>query len=404
MKIIHTADWHLGQVLYGVDRLPAQTQALHRLAEIVSAEHPDALVVSGDVFHVNPPSASAFTAFNEAVVELHQAWPTMRIVITAGNHDSPARHEQYSAPWATLGVTTIGYAPSAAYNGPEAYERMIVDANGRGWIIAIPHVNHLGGSVPCELMQQLLDMVQARNGEGRPVVMMAHLALRGSDLAGHDASMIGGLDNDEVGKVPVGADYLALGHLHHEQFVANPGGHCTVRYAGSLTAVSFDEDFAHSVSVVTIDAHGSHPSVKTIDIETTQPLVTIGSRKGLTPDEAQQALVDALTDNDNPLTPGSLVRLNVRLEANEYLPAGYEDAVTKLVLDAGHLLCHINIVRNATWQQIAAAETATAQELRKIAPIELARAYTSHKQIEFTDEMAELFSQIVDQVSNPREN
>ena len=58
MRIIHTSDWHLGHVLYGYDRSREQRDMLGQIEEIVGKEKPDALVVSGDVYHTGQPSAA----------------------------------------------------------------------------------------------------------------------------------------------------------------------------------------------------------------------------------------------------------------------------------------------------------------------------------------------------------
>lgn len=54
-KIIHTSDWHLGQNFYGYDRSEEQSDFLRQLADIVRKHTPDALLVSGDIFHVAAP-------------------------------------------------------------------------------------------------------------------------------------------------------------------------------------------------------------------------------------------------------------------------------------------------------------------------------------------------------------
>ena len=51
MKILHTSDWHLGQQLFEYDRSEEQQDFLRQLCHWVATEQPDALIVSGDVFH-----------------------------------------------------------------------------------------------------------------------------------------------------------------------------------------------------------------------------------------------------------------------------------------------------------------------------------------------------------------
>ena len=51
MKILHTSDWHLGHTLYNYDRSHEQQAFLQQLTRIVAEEMPDAMVVSGDIYH-----------------------------------------------------------------------------------------------------------------------------------------------------------------------------------------------------------------------------------------------------------------------------------------------------------------------------------------------------------------
>lgn len=81
MKIIHTSDWHLGQQLFDYDRSEEQRDFLRQLRDRVAAEQPDALLVSGDVFHYCSPSASAQRLYTDALVALHETCPSMQIVI-----------------------------------------------------------------------------------------------------------------------------------------------------------------------------------------------------------------------------------------------------------------------------------------------------------------------------------
>ena len=93
MKILHTSDWHLGQVFYGYDRREEQQAFLEALAEVVGRERPDVMIVSGDVFHNSTPSAQAKRMYVEGMMRIHEACPTMTVVVIAGNHDSPSRRD-----------------------------------------------------------------------------------------------------------------------------------------------------------------------------------------------------------------------------------------------------------------------------------------------------------------------
>ena len=99
MKILHTSDWHLGQVFYKYDRSAEQHDFLAQLAAIVKREQPDAMVVSGDVYDTGAPSAATVKMFTDGMLAIHKACPAMTIVVTAGNHDSPSRIESEQSLW-----------------------------------------------------------------------------------------------------------------------------------------------------------------------------------------------------------------------------------------------------------------------------------------------------------------
>ena len=91
LKIIHTADWHLGQSFFGYDRQPEHTAFLKWLAETVADRQIDVLLIAGDVFDVANPSASAQRQFYHFLKEINLANPGLQVVVVAGNHDSAER-------------------------------------------------------------------------------------------------------------------------------------------------------------------------------------------------------------------------------------------------------------------------------------------------------------------------
>ncbi|MDE6652840.1 MAG: exonuclease SbcCD subunit D [Muribaculaceae bacterium] len=249
MKILHTSDWHLGHTLYNYDRTEEQRAMLDEITDVVRERKPDVFVLSGDVYHTSQPSAAVQKLFTEALVGIRDANPGMTIVVTAGNHDSGSKHEVFRTPWRALGVHAIGRLDK------ENIDDHIVEVAGKGYVVAVPYCNEK--SIPEDFFQKLLDEVKQRNTEGRPVVLTAHTTVKGCDFSGHENAsdyMVGGIDSMEVSQFGSGYDYLALGHIHHEQYVHT--GHHNVRYSGSPMAVSFDENFKHSVSVVEIGKHG----------------------------------------------------------------------------------------------------------------------------------------------------
>ena len=276
MKILHTSDWHLGHTLYNYDRSREQQAFLKQLTRIVAEEMPDAMVVSGDIYHYSTPSASTQKMYTDGMLEIHRACPEMTIVVTAGNHDSSSKLEIDSSLWNHFGVKVVG---NIERNQEEVnLEKHIVEVRNdrgilKGYIIAIPHVYPqnfpiLDTETPREerqarFFQALQDEVEKMNAERLPVVLMAHLSIEGSDQTGHDDT-VGGIEYVPISAMGGGYDYLALGHIHCPQNIKG-SRHCA-RYCGTPLPVSFDEAYPHSVSIVEIQREKA-PQIKTIEID-----------------------------------------------------------------------------------------------------------------------------------------
>lgn len=268
MKIIHTADLHLGQVLYqNYEREDEHEHFFNQLMKWCREERPDALVVSGDIFDIQQPSASTKRFFNERFVKLAKENPEMTIVIAAGNHDSASRIQADSPVWNAAGVRMVGTAPSVgAMEAEDGWQDKYIVRLDNGFIVMLPH---MVGERPA-VIQSILDKVMAENADGKPVVMMAHAAITGTDMQGHGE--IGKMRTQGIDSMGSGWDYLALGHIHKpqtlghpedalkEEAVTYPSG--VARYCGSALHVSCDETYPHSVSVVEIPAHGDDVTIR----------------------------------------------------------------------------------------------------------------------------------------------
>ena len=374
MKILHTSDWHLGHTLYTYDRTEEQRDMLLQLQEIVRQQQPDLFLLSGDVYHTSQPSAAVQTMFANALVAMHDACPTMTMVITAGNHDSGSKHDIFRLPWRALHVYTIGNIVE------QKAEDQIIEVPGKGFVIAMPYVYER--NLPQGYYQQLLDLTAERNKDGLPVVMMAHATLLGCDFAGHENASektVGGIESYELAAFGNGYDYLALGHIHHSQFVH--GGEHRIRYSGSPLAVSFDECYTHSVSLVEIGGHGDDPVVQEVEIKPLRPLVTLPAQGYCTWAEARQLLAEF------PDTIDVYIRLNV--EVDDFLPVEAHAEAKQLTISKLCRFCLIHSHRVATEQR--ETQVLSMEEFKAESPLALAERYAHDKDVEFDKELRERF-------------
>ena len=386
-KIIHTSDWHLGQNFYGYDRSEEQADFLSQLVDIVRQHQPDALLVSGDIFHTAAPSSAAVTLYVNAMLDIHNACPKMAIVVIAGNHDSASRLQCDSRLWELAGVRVLGGIARDS-EGLADLDRHIIHVKDKGIVAAVPFAypasfpmvndEHVGSDQRQPVyFQSLLDHVNAQNPAQLPVVLMAHLAVNGSDFTGHEVGM---MECVEVGVLGNGYDYAALGHIHRPQDVSE-----RARYCGTPLAVSFDEQCEHSVSIVEIDAHGSMPRVTTERIENIKPLRTIPAGPPVDFEAALEQLQVLVPDER------AYVRLNVLVD--RYLPNGAQERAALAVADKQCRFCEIK--KTAIVEVSHAVRQMTMEEFNHKHPIEVAQQFYLEKyQREMTDEEKEMFNYV----------
>lgn len=387
MKILHTSDWHLGHVLYNYDRTEEQRDMLEQMVNIVEDRKPDVFLLCGDVYHTSQPSAAVQTMLQDTLVRLLQAYPQMVIVMTAGNHDSGTRHEIFRTPWQMLGVHAIGQLDR---ENPDDH---IIELPGKGYVVAVPYVNER--NIPEGFFQQLLDRVDEKNTEELPVVMTAHTTVKGCDFMGHEHATeytVGGIDALDLRTMGEGYDYLALGHIHHEQFVHS--GRHNVRYCGTPLSVSFDEAFDHSVSWVEIEKHGEAPVVEKIEIANPHPLVTLPVHGMATWKEAK-ALLGKFPD-DIP----AYIRLNV--EIDDFLPVEAHAEAAALTEGKRCRFCYIHAKRKSVGQ--SETKILTVQEFQSERPVEIAKRYAEYEGIVFDEEMRVMFDEAMNLVAKDTMN
>ena len=391
MKVLHTSDWHLGHTLYGYDRNEEQQAMLDQMCEVVKSEQPDVMVVSGDVYDTSQPSAAVQKMFSEGMLRIHLASPEMKIVVTAGNHDSGSKHVVNQKVWHCFGVEMIG---SVAHDEAK-WEDYIIKVGNKGYVIAVPYVYER--NLPKGFFQTLLDKVAERNAENLPVVMMAHLTVSGSNFSGHeqaDERIVGGIESCQLEDLGSGYDYLALGHIHKEQFIK--GSDERARYCGTPIPVSFDEIGEHSVTIVELDEHGAKPRLKMIGIENPVPLVTL-------PNEGYGEWKDVLAElskvkDDDP----SYIRLNVQIK--DFLPVGAKEEAEMRVEGKKCKLCHINACKEQRELSASRYQSMSVDDLQKKSPIEIAERYAKDEGFEFDDEMREMFREAMEEVNQESQN
>jgi exonuclease SbcD len=409
MKVIHTSDWHIGQTLYQYSRDEEHKYFFNQLKNIVLEEKPDALIVSGDIFHASTPSVMSQRLYYHALVELSRLYDDLQIIVTAGNHDSPSRLEAPRELWEAFNVTVIGnldFYKEVQENGL-TYDASKIQIPVRrndevvGWILAVPFIN--AGNYPSvkeddgyskrvfSFYNNLKDNLKLNEQytENHSVIAMGHFMISGVDSASQN-KLTGGLESvvsTEMSAIP-GIDYWAMGHVHHPQNVGE-----NIRYSGSPFAMTFNEIYPHSVTVVEIENH--NVDIKIREIEPLVPVVDFPFKPNSYDDAPSKdelfAEIVKVLDNE------CYVRLHVRTD----MPLSDMDnaRIQELFEGKNAKYCGIQAYFPVNESDCEEKSVRTLDEFRAISPFDLGcSVYKKKNNAEMPDEMRALFKEVCDEV------
>ncbi|OQO92428.1 exonuclease SbcCD subunit D [Saccharomonospora piscinae] len=312
MRLLHTSDWHVGRTFHGADLLADQDAVLAHLAELVERLAVDVVLVSGDVYDRAVPSAEAVRVATAALRRLREAGA--QLVITSGNHDSAARLGAF-AEFAEAGGlhlrTTVDALDRPVLlddeHGPVAlYGIPYLEPDPARLALGVPEARgHTG--VLTEAMRRIRQDLAGRAAGTRSVVLAHAFVTGGAGSESERTIAVGGVEQ-VPGSVFDGVDYVALGHLHGPQTLAEH-----LRYSGSPVAYSFSETARKAVWLVDLDANG-FAGAERAELPVPRALATVRDRlESLLEDPAHESLRECylsvtLTDPVRPLDAMRRVR------------------------------------------------------------------------------------------------
>lgn len=397
MKILHTSDWHIGQVFYGEDRCQEQQHMLEQITNCIANEKPDLMLLAGDIFDVIPPNAKAQKMLTNALVAMHNACPSMTIISISGNHDSATRHEIHQAVWESIDVHMLGNLHN---NDIDQHILPVYNHNQKlcAYVAAVPYAaQRLIGE---HFYQQLHEKAtQLGDKDQVPVIFMGHLSAQRNeyqsttmDTDEQETIYIGNIETMDVTELGEGYDYVALGHIHKAQNLTE-----RARYAGSPIAMSFDEvasDYHHGISIVEIAGRGALPQIREVEIENTIPLVNIPAEDAAKWEDAIEEL------NAFPEHIPARIRLNVLLDTNESLPYNHGWLVKDALVGKMARHCETNVCRLQAEQTPEKSQEVIQMELSELQhmqPIDVARKWMERIGEEMTPEMEEMLNYAISQ-------
>jgi DNA repair protein SbcD/Mre11 len=282
MKILHTADWHLGKRLDQVSRLPEQAEVLQEICFIADQEAVDVVVVAGDLFDTFNPSSDAMELLYSTLHQLAKGGQRLVIAI-AGNHDSPERIDAPDALARVSGIVFVGHPAETlrllelptglriTQSAPGFLEVWLPNSSFPLRIVHTPYANEarlrqaigLSGQGDDALRDYLelhwQTIAENHLDDAGCNLLVTHLFFQreGEPTEEEPADEkpilhVGGAQAIFSRNIPAGYHYVALGHLHRPHTVDKSP--CEIRYAGSPLCYSFAEaNQQKSVEILTVE-------------------------------------------------------------------------------------------------------------------------------------------------------
>ncbi len=395
MRIIHTADWHLGQTFFEHDRAHEHTCFLSWLQQQIVESNADILLIAGDIFDTANPSAASQRQFYRFLRDVTTEKRDLQIVIIAGNHDSASRLEAPTPLLEEMDITVRGIVRRTA-DGEIDENRLIVPLkhNGRieAYCLAVPYLRQ-GDYPPADsyahgvasLYKTLYEKAKSKN---MPIVAMGHLQATGSEIAENDRSertIIGGLECVNPDAFDTKIRYTALGHLHKSQRVS---GRENVRYAGAPLPMSFAEkNNRHGVILVDI-----LPDKTEIDFLPFTPPVQLISLHGTT-DEVFDAITNLPVGEVTNTSPYLEIKIHISRPEPD-LRQQLESALT------GHSVRLTRLTTDTAGCGTNKEAHLVDKEIQEISPIDIAQSYyEAHYGEKIPEDMSKLLHQIMQEIT-----
>lgn len=369
IKILHTADWHLGQTFYNYDRKWEHKAFLDWLIDKTAEIKADVLLICGDVFDNQNPSAEAQSLYYSFLKKITDINPELQIIIIAGNHDSASRLEAPNPLLETMNITVKGLI-NRDENGEIDFNNLIIPLRKGGNVLAVPYLRQ--GDYPSSkeyglgVENMYKELYQRVNKDERPIISLGHLHAINSSINENDRSeriIMGGLDNINLDVFDNEIDYLALGHLHRHQRV---GGKENFRYSGSPLPMSFAEkNYKHGVVLVNYD---KEVEIEFIPYPSPIELISIPDR----PQELEEVLeaINTLPEGKVDETTSFLEIKVLITEVNPEMRISIENALKNKKIK----LCRIESIHPKRDNNSEGKEPLS-QDLRSIEPMEMALSY-----------------------------
>lgn len=301
MRILHTADWHLGKIVNEFSMLDLQAEYLEKLVEKVQEHDVDALIMAGDLYDRSLPPKEAIALATKIFTKLTQE-VGIPVLVIAGNHDSNERIEYVSELLSASQLYIEGTTKTSVRKvtlGEVDFHLIPYDdyRNIRG-VLEQPDITS-----PEEALAAQIELIEEDwNPEQVNILLYHGFVIKDLNAEKPEESdserplSVGTIEYVPSSMVEV-FDYVALGHLHKTQKVS----HDKIRYSGSPLKYSKSEA-THVKQDLLIDITKDSLQVDPIEIKVSKDLRVIqGAFDEIMTDTSDDYIFFELTDQHSVL-------------------------------------------------------------------------------------------------------
>lgn len=401
MKILHTADWHIGKQLYKFPLAEDLQLFFEELIGIIESQEIDVLLISGDIFDLSNPSnedRKVYFSFLKRMLNYN-----LHIIITAGNHDSAKMIDGPKELFESLNIHLVG-------EGSSLENQLIsIPADSKNkhelLIAAVPYLRErdirksIAGETPSskeELTKKgiidhyknMFELASAKS-ESSCKIAMGHLYIYGVKLSDSEREIqVGNLAGINAENLDVGFDYVALGHIHKPQTI-HPEN--KLMYSGSPIALSFSERKDKKRLVVLTVENDEIINQEIIPLETHRRLVKLEG----TVDEIRQKLIDF----DESYTLPTYIEIHAHEEKRDSTKQLELVQLSEIKSDKFIIVNkRITFAEKAPYSFLALSQ----KNIEELSPIQVfdERMKESNEDEELKKELKELYLEILDELQN----
>ena len=297
MRILHTADWHIGKIVNEFSMLEDQKAVLHALVDKVKELEVDVLIMAGDLYDRAIPPKEAVTLANSIFNRLIKE-AGIPVLVIAGNHDSNERLQ--------YGAELLAGSQLFIEGTVKKDVRKVTIDNVNFYLL--PFADHVTIRQLFE-DKEIRDLKDATRKQVESITSEMNLD-EVNVLIAHGYIVNGVKESVEVSDserpLSIGTaeyvdvnifddfDYVALGHLHKAQKVKSEN----VRYSGSPLKYSKSE-VRHKKQFALLDIDKDTFNVEMIEIKTERDMKVLkGTFNELMADESEDYIFFELEDNN----------------------------------------------------------------------------------------------------------